>query len=67
MGGGVVGRERVLCGPLPFSVCAIRFLCFLVSVVWGSGCDGRVGVSVTSCARYVCNMEGVEEPCVRVL
>jgi len=62
----VVGRERVLYGPLPFSVCAMRFLCLRVCVVWGNGCEGRVMVSVTSCARYM-SMGRVEGPCVGVL
>ena len=43
--------ERVLYGPLPFCVCAMRFLCLRVWVVWGGGCEGGVMVSVTSCAR----------------
>ena len=43
--------ERVLYGPLPFCVCAMRFLCLRVWVVWGGGCEGRDMVSVKSCAR----------------
>ena len=42
-----MGRERVLYGPLPFCVCAMRFLCLRVWVVWGGGCEGRGMVSVT--------------------
>ena len=61
----MVGRERV-CGPLPFSVCARRFISLRVCVQWGSGCEGRVRVYVMSCVRYV-SMEGVEESCVWAL
>ena len=58
---GVVGRERVLYGPLPFCVCAMRFLCLRVWVVWGGGCEGGVMVSVTNCAR------NMRKGCVKAL